>query len=171
MSETLTVGRERHVGASETVTRRMVIGAATAGGALLATGLAGSSARAEGEVDHSAMGHAAPAPHQKLIDAALHCINTGEVCTNHCVKQLSTGDTSLADCLRAVQAMMVTCAALTRLAALQSARLPEIAKFTIEVCADCEAQCKKHADHHAECKACMESCQACIKECKGTLGA
>jgi Cys-rich four helix bundle protein (predicted Tat secretion target) len=170
MRQTPGIETETRATTNVETTRRSVIGAA-AGGALLAAGLAGPAAQAE-EVDHSAMGHTSgPAPHQKLIDAALHCVNRGEVCTNHCIKQLAAGDTSLADCMRTVQAMNATCAALARLAALQSPRLQQMAKLTIEVCSDCEAQCKKHADHHAECKACMESCQACIKECKGTLGA
>lgn len=122
------------------------------------------------EMDHSKMDHgSAPAPRQALIDAALHCVNKGEVCINHCIGLLSTGDTSLKDCIRSVSVMLPMCVALTRLAALDAKRLKDFAKVCLDVCADCEAECKKHAEHHAACKACGESCAACIKECKAVI--
>ncbi len=118
-------------------------------------------AAADGGAEHSA-----PAVHQSLIDAALKCVNRGEVCTNHCIGLLSKGDTSLKDCIRTVSAMLPMCAALVRLAALESPRLKELAKLCADVCEDCEKECKKHAEHHAACKACAESCRECIDACK-----
>ena len=120
-----------------------------------------------GEMDHSAhMAHMGGAKHQTVIDAALACINKGEVCTAHCIEMLGTGDTSLKDCLRSVSEMMPMCAALARLAALDARRLKELARVCGDVCDDCLKECKKHADHHAACKACAETCESCVKECK-----
>jgi Cys-rich four helix bundle protein (predicted Tat secretion target) len=122
-------------------------------------------------MDHSKMDHgamdmgSAPAKHQALIDKALHCVNTGEVCLNHCIGLLSKGDTSIKDCVRSVSIMLPMCATLAKLGALDAARLKEFAKVCRDVCADCEKECNKHNDHHAVCKACAESCAACIKEC------
>jgi|CXWK01.1.fsa_nt_gi Cys-rich four helix bundle protein (predicted Tat secretion target) len=121
-------------------------------------------------MDHSAMGHgSADAKFQKLIDAAHHCGNKGEVCLDHCIALLSKGDTSLKDCIRSISVMLPMCQTLSRLAALDAKRLKEFVKVCAGVCADCEAECKKHAEHHAICKACQESCAACIKECKVVL--
>ncbi|MGE0054477.1 MAG: four-helix bundle copper-binding protein [Hyphomicrobium sp.] len=110
--------------------------------------------------------HSAPAAHQALIDAALKCVNKGEVCTNHCITMLGNGDTSLKDCIRTVAAMMPMCEALAKLAALESSHLKDLAKVCSDVCEDCQKECKKHAEHHAACKACAESCQECIDACK-----
>lgn len=170
MTESLREGSATTGTPEDRLTRRTVIGAAAAGGAILMGAAASPAAHAADEMDHAAMGHTSgPAPHQKLIDAALHCVNTGDVCTNHCIKQLADGATSLAACLRSVQALIPTCLALSRLAALQSPRLKDFTRIALEICTDCEEECKKHESHHAECKACMESCAACIKECKATI--
>lgn len=160
--------------------RRALIARGAAGGLGLAAALAATApASAEGEHDHHksdakagdphAGHHAGPAKYQALIDSAMKCINRGEVCINHCVTSMSTGDTSLKDCLRSVSAMLPMCAALARFGALESTRLAELAKLCIDICADCEKECKKHAEHHAACKACGESCAECIAECKKVI--
>ncbi len=148
---------------TELVSRRSLLATSLAVGAGIATLATNDSARAVGEHEHG------PAPHQALIDAGLNCVNRGEVCVNHCIGLLSSGDTSMKDCLRAVSAMLPMCSTLARLAALDAARLKDFAKVCIDVCADCEQECKKHQDHHAVCKACAESCAACIKECKAVM--
>lgn len=146
-------------------------------GATLATALAAAPALAadehagHGEMDHSAHMHNGPAKHQALIDAALVCVNRGEVCSAHCLELIAMGDTSIAACLKSVSGMLPMCAALSRLAALDSPRLKELAKVCLDVCEDCEKECKKHADKHAACKACMESCAECAKACKKLLDA
>jgi hypothetical protein len=35
-----------------------------------------------------------------------------------------------------------------------------------DVCEACAAECGKHADHHAHCKACAEACSRCAAECR-----
>lgn len=159
---------------TETLSRRGLLGA----GAVLA---ALAAAPAHAEEDHqNHEGHAAPAAdahaghaaapkHKALIDSALKCVNLGEVCVAHCLSLLSTGDTSLKDCVRSVQVMLPMCAALARAGALDAQRLKDIAKVCIDICDDCEKECKKHAEHHAACKACGESCAECIAECKKAI--
>lgn len=153
-----------------TADRRAVLGLITAGAAALA---AGAAAAAEHEHHHGQHGehqHHGPR-HQRVVDAALACVNRGEVCIDHCIGLLSSGDTSLKDCIRTVSAMLPMCAALARLAALDARRLKDLARVCIDVCADCETECKRHAEHHTACKACAESCAECIRVCKALLDA
>lgn len=103
---------------------------------------------------------------QALYDAARECLRAGELCLDHCVRLLSTGDKSMAECAGTVRAMLPTCAALSQLVLLKSEHLKAFATVCATICRDCEAACKKHAGHHAECKACMESCQKCATECE-----
>lgn len=148
---------------------------AVASGVLLSAVAASAAAAADdehaghdmSEMDHSAhMNHGGPAKHQALVDAALDCVNRGDVCSAHCMDLIAMGDTSIVACLRSVSGMLPMCVALAKLAALDAPRLKEMAKVCLGVCEDCEKECEKHADKHAACKACMESCAECAKACK-----
>ncbi|HMN36334.1 MAG TPA: four-helix bundle copper-binding protein [Hyphomicrobium sp.] len=167
--------------ANEGISRREILSRGAASGLALAVAVAGP-ASAEDEhkhddmehMDHGDQGahehhHDTPAKHQSLVDAATACINRGEVCVNHCIMELSSGDTALKDCLRSVSLMLPMCAALARAGALDASRLKDIAKVCIDVCEDCEKECKKHADKHASCKACAQSCSDCIAQCKKVI--
>ena len=101
-----------------------------------------------------------------LVDVALDCVKNGEVCKDHCIRLIKDGDTSIADCLSAVNDMLPVCSALARLAITESKHLKDYAKVCIAICKDCEKACEEHKDMHTACKACMESCAQCIKECK-----
>ncbi|MBL8884439.1 MAG: four-helix bundle copper-binding protein [Hyphomicrobium sp.] len=167
------------------LTRRQVLSSGAASGFVLAAAAAAADPASGQEehkhhdmehMDHAAGGqeqnahdHNAPAKHKALIDSAFACLNHGEICINHCLTTLSTGDTSLKDCMRSVSVMMPMCAALARAGALEASRLKDIAKVCIDICADCETECKKHAEHHAACKACGQSCADCIAECKKVI--
>lgn len=155
------------------VTRRAMISAGLAGSLAVAAVLAAEPARAEGEHDHHA-GHAAStaadsAKHQALIDIAAKCVARGEACLNHCIALMSTGDTSLKDCIRTVSVMLPMCGALMRVAGLDATRLKDVAKVCIDVCDDCVKACKPHIEHHALCKACSDSCMECIDACKKVI--
>ena len=80
------------------LTRRSV-GLATAG--LVAAAAGGSRLAAEEKHEHSqsqgAGDHNSGTSHKALIQSALHCVNEGEVCLNHCMNLLGAGDTSLKD--------------------------------------------------------------------------
>ncbi len=145
-------------------------------GALTATVAAAAAARAE------ARGAGAPVAALAAADAAARdpklakaaetaraCLDTGDACVRHCVDLLGQGDTSLAKCLRTVLDMSAACDGLARLASYADAPTPNLrayAKVCGDYCRDCAAACKKHADHHAVCKACMESCEECLKACE-----
>lgn len=138
-------------------------------GALAAAG--GAWAVAAGMQTASAAPAASSAKHGALIRTAAECLGVAEVCQAHCIKLLGTGDTSMKACMGLVAATLPMCEALIRLAALDAPRLAEFSKVCIGVCADCEAECRKHADHHAECRDCADACAACIKACKAVTGA
>ena len=103
--------------------------------------------------------------HATLLDASLECVKTGDVCLAHCLQILSGGDNTLAECARSVNELVAVCAALSKLAAANSARLPKYAAVVKMSCDDCEKECRKHEAKHAACKACAEACAACSKEC------
>ena len=101
-----------------------------------------------------------------LIAASADCVKTGEACLAHCIYLMGNGDKSMAACAQSVNELLATCTALMKLAGQDSRYVPALAKVAAEVCANCEKECRNHADHHAECKACAESCASCVKECK-----
>ena len=101
-----------------------------------------------------------------LILATADCVQKGQVCLSHCLTLLGQGDKEMATCAQSVNQMLAVCGALQQLASQKSSYLARQAKIAMDVCKQCEDECKKHADMHDECKACMESCAACYKECK-----
>lgn len=136
-----------------------------AGGALFAAATMANSVRAapaEGAHHH----HHMAAPAASLATAAADCLQTGQRCIDHCLVLLGDGDKAMAACAKSVNQLMPVCDTLQHMANTNSKYLPQMARLALEVCRDCEAECKKHADKHKECKACMESCAACAKECK-----
>lgn len=139
--------------------RRQALLSTFAGAAALS--LAGRAVAAEPTGGHHGAG-----PNRDVLESALHCARDGEICMAHCLESFSAGDTMLADCARSVAQLVPVCTALAQLAALKSPRLAEFAKAAALVCKDCEAQCRKHADHHDFCKDCADSCLACIKACE-----
>jgi Cys-rich four helix bundle protein (predicted Tat secretion target) len=157
------------------VSRRSAI---ALGGATLAgvSALAATSATVLAQDPHADHSHHDPAghdpaghdhgghKHQAVIDSAMDCVAKAEVCVAHCIASLRKGDTSLAECLESVLAMMPMCTAVARLAALDAPRLKDVAKLCADICADCEKVCRKHEAHHAVCKACADSCARFAKE-------
>ena len=133
----------------------------TAAGALALAAVT-ANAIAAGEHDHHHMG----SKNQALIDAAGDCAAKGDACLAHCLVLLGEGDKVMAACAQSVNQTIAVCSALQRLAAQNSPYLGRFAKLAIDVCADCEKECRKHEKKHAECKACADSCAECIKQCK-----
>lgn len=145
------------------LSRRSMVGlslAVGAGAVGLATGSVDASAKMHEE------GHTHTPKDMSMVDVATKCIATGEKCNAHGLDVLSTGDTSLADCNRAVSVMLAVCHAVARMAALESKRLPDIVKVALHTCDDCRIECEKHADNHPECKACGEACATMLKAMK-----
>lgn len=132
-----------------TIQRRDVL---TGAGALLVAGVAHSSARAAEHVHH------APPKTTVVLDNAVACGATGELCIDHCFELLKGGDTSIAGCAESVHEMLAVNASLTTLAAMNSPRLAEIARAALPVYENCRAQCEKHAAKHEICKKCAATC-------------
>lgn len=101
-----------------------------------------------------------------LSAATSDCVQKGEVCLSHCLELLGQGDKGMAACAKSVNQMLAICGALQQLANQNSKQTARLATIAMDVCKQCEDECKKHADKHEQCKACGESCAACYKECK-----
>ncbi len=133
--------------------RELLIGAGIGAGAL-ATLAASGHARAAGHHDHAQ--HAPQRP--ELLKALEECTSTGRRCVSHCLTTFAEGDTSLADCARAVHEMVAVCEAMETLTISNSSHLAVLAKACVDVCETCRAECEKHAKMHKECRECMEAC-------------
>ncbi|MBF0185063.1 MAG: four-helix bundle copper-binding protein [Magnetococcales bacterium] len=134
---------------------------------LLAQNVLAEEKAAEAHPPGAHAGHSHPVvPNLPLIQSAAHCLMVGQMCIQHCMMLLSTGDTSLTDCARSVSDMLTVCHALQQLAIAQSPHLPAMAELAVKVCDSCERECRKHENKHAACKACAEACKACAVECR-----
>lgn len=130
-------------------------------------GAISSSALAAGQHDHHHHDHAGMAKRNAaLVAASADCLKTGEACLAHCLYLLGNGDKEMAACAQSVNELLASCTVLMKLAGQDSRYVPAFAKLAGEVCASCEKECRKHAKHHEECRACAESCAACLKECR-----
>jgi Cys-rich four helix bundle protein (predicted Tat secretion target) len=133
--------------------------------AMAGTALAGRAVAAEH--NHEVMAqHHHDAPYAALALATSDCLQKGQACLSHCLVLLGQGDKDMAACAQSVNQMMALCGALQQLANQNSKQLVRVAAIAMDVCKQCEDECKKHADDHEVCKACAESCAACYKECK-----
>ncbi len=96
--------------------------------------------------------------------SAAECITTGEECVRVCIETMATGDPSMAQCARSLQALMSSCEALQIMAIHDSAFLKDIAVVAKKVCKDCQEECMKHK-HHKQCIECANACVKCIELC------
>ena len=145
--------------------RSFIQSAAAVSLAAAATGAAAHGAHKHDAHAKSASAPVAKNPYGAVQAAAAHCVTTGQSCLDHCIRLLSAGDKSMADCAKNVNQMLAFCTAVTNLAAQNSVLLPQIAKICVQAGQACADACKQHADHHAECRACYESCVKCAEEC------
>jgi Cys-rich four helix bundle protein (predicted Tat secretion target) len=140
--------------------RELLVG----GIALAGAAMVGNARAATHEHDH---GHHHGAMASGALTAAISdCIQKGEVCLNHCIDLLGQGEKEMAACARTVNEMLAVCGALQQLANQNSKQLARMAAIAMDVCKQCEDECKKHATKHEACKACGDSCAACYAECK-----
>lgn len=137
-------------------------------GALGAVALAGMATQSWAQNEH-AHHHGGGSRYAALIAAAGDCVAKGDACLAHCLVLLGEGDKAMAECAKSVNSLLPLCGALQKLAAQGSAYTSALAKVALESCTECEKMCRKHAEKHAECKACMDSCAECIKQCKAVL--
>ena len=147
--------------------RELLLGAV----AMAATATAGKAFAAEHDHDHMNMDHMNMAHdhnstrNDKLIAAASDCVLKANICLQHCLVLLGQGDTEMAACAKSSSQVAAVCTALQQLASAESKHLPQFAKVAMEICKECEEECKK-TEKHPECKACKEACTACYEECK-----
>ena len=113
--------------------------------------------------------HHGSAKAELLMDAVANCINKGEVCVSHCIMLMGDGDKSVAGCARTVSETLALCESLRKLAAQGSPRAVEVAKIAMASCLDCEKECRKHEQKHAECRDCAKACAECARECKSFI--
>ncbi|NCN09281.1 MAG: four-helix bundle copper-binding protein [Leptospira sp.] len=100
----------------------------------------------------------------KAMMAAVHCKLEAEICLTHCIRELGAGDKTLLSCANATRETIAACEAFVQLASQESKFTSKMASLCEDICRACAKECKKHENHHQECKACMDSCLSCAKE-------
>jgi Cys-rich four helix bundle protein (predicted Tat secretion target) len=123
------------------------------------------SANALAEEDHSHHHHTGH-PNQGLIESSAHCLMAGQACQQHCIELLGKGEKEMAPCMASTMEMLAACQALQQLASHKSKHLGKMARLTLDICLQCEEECRKHEKKHQVCRDCAEACAACAKECK-----
>jgi Cys-rich four helix bundle protein (predicted Tat secretion target) len=106
------------------------------------------------------------AKYQALLESAADCVQKGQACSAHCNVLLGHGEKEMAACQASVNQTVAICVALQQLANLDSKHLAKLGKVAMDICKDCEDECRKHEKKHAVCKDCGDSCAACYKQCK-----
>ena len=133
--------------------------------ALAANALAADTKGAHDHHDHEHM-HGAANNLTPLILAAADCAQKGDLCLAHCLVLLGNGDKEMAACAKSVNQTIAICHALETLGGQGSKYAASLAKVAMDACKECEDECRKHENKHAECKACADACAACYKQCK-----
>ncbi len=151
---------------SPLISRRSALQGLGALAAVAATGLGSGALASKGHQHH---GHGISDKRKALIDDAMHCNKTGELCVQHCFEMFKAGDTTLAECAESVNIMMAACDALIQMALYNSEHLKAQAKVCIGALSSCEEQCRKHEEDHPQCKDCGDACVACVESCEAIL--
>jgi Cys-rich four helix bundle protein (predicted Tat secretion target) len=142
--------------------RELLLGAV----AMTAAATTGKAFAAEHDHDHMNMVHNHQSTlNEKLISAASDCVLKANICLQHCIELLGQGDTSMAACAKSSSQVEAVCTALQQLASAESRHLSQLAKVVMDICKECEEECKK-TEKHPQCKACKEACAACYEECR-----
>lgn len=149
--------------------RREMLKVATGGLMLAATGNAAFAAeKAKQPVGHEHMHdmHGSGKKNQGLIDAAADSVKKGQACLQHCIELLGQGEKELGKCAMVVNDMIAACAAIEQLGNYNSPHLAKMAKVVMDICQDCEKECRKFEKKHEACKISADSCAVCFNECK-----
>ncbi|MDD5300271.1 MAG: four-helix bundle copper-binding protein [Gallionella sp.] len=104
---------------------------------------------------------------QGLIDAAADSVKKGQACLGHGLWMLSQREyKDMAVCAMRVSDMVAACTAIEQLASYNSPNLVKMARVVMDICKDCEKECRKFEKDEEICKQTADSCVTCFNECK-----
>lgn len=125
--------------------------------ALGAMTLIGVAAAAERDPAHK------PPPFAMLIQPASDCVVNGQTCLSHSIYLVGEGRKEMAGVARNVNEMLALCAAVQSLAIQHGRQLGGLVPLAVAAAEATEAECRKHAEHEAPCKACADACAAFVR--------
>ncbi len=109
----------------------------------------------------------------ECIEACFDCAQACTACADACLGEENPKE--LARCVRLDLDCADVCAATGKVLSRQTAFEPEMARATLQACAEacrlCGDECERHAEHHEHCRVCMEACRRCEQACNGVLSA
>lgn len=102
--------------------------------------------------------------HQAALQALYDCLAACEHCASSCLAEQDVQ--MLAECIRLDRDCADVCALTARYLARDSRFTGPLAQLCAQTCDACGAECRKHADMHDHCRACMEACERCAQACR-----
>nr|WP_244532296.1 four-helix bundle copper-binding protein [Methylocapsa palsarum] len=109
----------------------------------------------------------------RCVEACFDCAQACAACADACLGEDMVAD--LRSCIRlnldCADICAVTGAIATRQTFTNGAALSAVLKACAELCRLCEAECRRHAQHHEHCRVCADSCADCEKACSIALQA
>ena len=129
-------------------------------------------------MDHSHMNHAQHGGAEfeltrdetRVVGALAECQTAGELCLSQCIEVLASGDAGMADCARAVRAMLAICKSAKSLVECHSTFAGQQLALCRDACNACESECAKHKSHHEACRNCAEACETAMDAIDRLLG-
>lgn len=101
----------------------------------------------------------------ELLLKLSECTAACDICADACLDEDNLE--KMISCIRTDRDCAAICT-LTSAYVSRNSRYTEAAlRLCIDVCRDCEAECKKHEAAH--CQQCADSCRACIEACESHL--
>ena len=149
--------------------RREMLKGAAAGLMFAAAGntaFAAESVKQHADHEHMHDMHAPGKKNQGVVDAASDSVKKGQACLQHCIESLSQGDKELGKCAMVVNDMIAACVAIEQLANYNSPHLAKMARVAMDICQDCEKECRKFDKKHEVCRVSADACATCFNECK-----
>jgi hypothetical protein len=109
----------------------------------------------------------------ECIEACFDCAQACTACADACLGEQDIQ--MLIRCIRLDLDCADICDATGKILSRQTAFDAEIAKATLQACAQacrlCGDECEGHAEHHEHCRICAEACRRCESACNNLLSA
>jgi hypothetical protein len=112
-----------------------------------------------------------PRTQAACMEACAACALACNACADGCLMEREIA--AFRRCIQLDLDCAAICGAMASLLARGSDFDPRIWRAQLEacarVCAACDAECLRHADHHPHCRVCAEACRVCAERCGALL--
>jgi hypothetical protein len=100
--------------------------------------------------------------HQEMLKSLSNCINYCNWCADACLDEDNVKD--MVKCIRLDRACSYVCAATANILDTRYDDIQGLVNYCIQICEDCEKECKKFDSDH--CQQCAKACRECADACR-----